>query len=57
MPDQDRKGMTAEYNAERDERRRREVGSDESVWNLGEKAAVRACLEGSGYWSGIQGRE
>ena len=42
LPDQDKQGMIAEYYAGRDEKRRREVGNSESVWDLREKAVVKA---------------
>ena len=42
LPDQDKEGMIAEFYADRDERRRKEVGNSESVWELREKAVEKA---------------
>ncbi|KAK5132336.1 hypothetical protein LTR08_009171 [Meristemomyces frigidus] len=42
LPDRDKEPMIAEYYADRDERRRREVGNSESVWDMREKAVVKA---------------
>lgn len=42
LPSQDKEAMIREYYAERDERRRKEVGSSEAIWDIREKVVEKA---------------
>ncbi|KAK4550847.1 hypothetical protein LTR36_000427 [Oleoguttula mirabilis] len=42
LPDKDKEPMISDYYAERDERRRKEFGNSENIWELREKAVERA---------------
>lgn len=42
LPDKDKEGPIRDFYAARDERRRKEFGSSESVWEIREKAVERA---------------